>query len=296
MKTVFRLTTLFYAILLCTPSFAQKKTVTGFYISVQGDTVKGVFPNYSQWSNNPSEVEFAAAASVEPTTLTPQNCRNFVIEGHDEYLSYAGQRLVNPIYDNEVSKKRYSNLGDEQEEVVTFLRLVTRTPNCELYVFTDNKRPNFFYRLPGDSVVELKYKKYYFENQLDVSGFMRGYIAEITDYKGQLNSLFAEAIYRRKLTSALNTLPYAEDRLKMFLEQLFSTEPVKHKKKSCGGMDSFCRSFTQFCTCESRQIIQSCCQRIQFIHFPIAINRIHSSFKQKLRQIFFISATKSFSL
>src|SRR5688572_20007254 len=129
MKSVFNLATLIYGIMLCTPSFAQKKTVPGHYISLLGDTVKGEFSNYSEWSKNPSEVKFAAGTSVKPIRLTPQNCQKFVVEGHDEYLSYVGQRLVNPITDQQVLNKRYRNVTDEPEEVATFLRLVTRTPD-----------------------------------------------------------------------------------------------------------------------------------------------------------------------
>lgn len=221
MRSIFKLANLFYAILLCTPSFAQKKTASGFYISLQGDTVQGIFSSYSQWSKNPSAVEFATGTMVKPTLLTPQNCRKFVVEGYDEYLSYAGQRLVNPIYDYQVLNHQYSSVNDELEEVITFLRLVIRTPNCELYTFTDTKRTNFFYRLPGDSVVELKNKKYNVEGQINAS----------TEYKDQLNNLFTDAIYRRKLTSSLKTLPYMEEKLKSFFEQLFTAEAVKHKKK-----------------------------------------------------------------
>jgi hypothetical protein len=233
MKKFFILTALSYAILFCTPSFAQKKTIPGYYISVQNDTVKGTFSGYSQWSQSPSEVVFTPAGSGSTTKLTPQNCLNFILEGNDEYLSYTGQRLVNPIYDNEVITKRDSSFDDKKEEVITFLRLVTRTPVCELYVYADNKRTNFFYRLPGHSVVELRYKKYYDERQVNQFTVDReSHVNEITEYKDQLNDLFSEAINKRQLTSSLKSLTYTEDRLEMFLQELFAAEPVIHGQKN----------------------------------------------------------------
>jgi hypothetical protein len=221
--------------LSCTLSFAQKKTVPGLYISLQGDTVKGMFYNYMQWNKNPSEVEFTIAASAKSITLTPHNCQKLILEGYDEYLSYAGKRLINPITDYDVLDKHYSSFNDEMEEVVAFLRLVTRTPNCELYVLTDSKRINFFYMLPGSSPVELKYKKnYYVENVVDadIHEYEQSNIITTTEYKNQLNNLFPVIIEKRKLTGTLEKLLYTEDDLKKFFEQLFVGERVKHKQKN----------------------------------------------------------------
>jgi hypothetical protein len=214
MRSVFNTTVLAIALLFCTQSFGQKKTFPGFYVSTAGDTVTGTFINYSDWDKNPSDVDFAAT-SGKTTKLTPQNCRTFVVEGQDEYLSYVGKRLVNPIDDHEVLSRHHTNFGDEEEEVVTFLRLVARAPECELYVFTGSKRSNFFYRVPGSSAVELKFKKYYYLNYLvDVYEYQVGSIISSEDYKVQLNNVFAEAIYRRKLASSLKTLLYTETNVK----------------------------------------------------------------------------------
>jgi hypothetical protein len=233
MKTVFNLAFLLYGIMVCTPLFAQRRTVPGHYISLQGDTVKGMFLNYSEWSKNPSSVEFAPVGSLKPTMLTPQNCRQFVIEGYDEYVSFLGKRLVNPISDKKVLDKKYRSDADEPEEVATFLRLVTRTPGCQLYAFTDIKRTNFFYRLPGDSLVELRYKKHYFVYYLiDMYDQEVKNIITIPEYRKQLNNLFFETIGKRKLSGILKTLPYTEEKLQMFIEQLFPPELAKQKQKS----------------------------------------------------------------
>ena len=104
-------------------------------------------------------MEFTAGTSVKSIKLTASNCRKFAVEGYDEYMSYTGDRLLNPITDFDVLDKRYRSSDDEQEKLVAFLRLVTRTLSTELYVLTDSKRINFFYALPGSSPVELRYKK-----------------------------------------------------------------------------------------------------------------------------------------
>jgi hypothetical protein len=235
MKTVFNIAILFYGVLLCTPSFAQRKTVAGFYITTQGDTIRGAISNYSQWSKNPSKVEFVSATSGKPITLIPQDCKKVVIEGHDEYLPYTGQRLMNPIYDNHVASNNYSNPEDEKEDVNVFLRFVTKTTGCELYVLTDSKRTNFFYKLPGDTVVELKYKKYYLiSNIVDINTheYEVKNIVTISEYKDQINNLFAETIEKRKLSASLKLLSYTEDELKKFFENLFTVETIKNSRKN----------------------------------------------------------------
>jgi len=214
-----RISALAVAVLLCTISFAQKKAVSGYYLTLAGDTVKGVFPQYAQWNNNPSEVEFSTAGK-NTRMLTPSVCRKFVVDGYDEYVAYTGQRLVNPIEDGDVLNKNYSSYLDEVEQVTTFLQLVSRTPAGDLYAFNDNKRVNFYILLPGQALTELRYKKYYSQNQL----------TELADYKQQLNNLFADNIAQRKLSSSLEQLPYAEGELTAFLQAL--QPQVKQKQKS----------------------------------------------------------------
>lgn len=216
----FRLSFLPSLLLFCGLLNAQKKTVSGFYITLQGDTVKGTFAAYNQWSRNPSEVQFISNTS-KTISLSAQNSRKFVIEGYDEYLSYTGKRLLNPIEDQEVIKdKAYSSFDDQQAELTTFLRLVTRTTGAELYVFNDSKRLNFFYRLPNQPITELNYKKYYDQDRIN----------EVGEYKQQLNNLFSAAIKREKLTAVLESLPYNEEALEAFFEKLHPTQQAKPRQ------------------------------------------------------------------
>src|SRR5829696_1786557 len=228
MKTIIKLTGFAFAMFIWTNLSAQKKAVTGFYITLQGDTVRGIFPSYAQWNRNPAEVEFTSTTSLKSILLTPLMCRKFVVEGYDEYLSYSGQRLTNPIDDDEImGNYTNSSNSDEYGNIVTFLRLVSRTNGGELYFYKDGKRSNFYFRLNDKPLAELRYKKYY----------DKGQIREIAEYKQQLNNLFAETIEQRKLSSSLERLPYTEDELSVFLEALFPQEkaPVRRGKNPANG-------------------------------------------------------------
>ncbi len=190
----------------------QNRSFPGHYISVQGDKVLGNFPDYAQWTRNPERVDFVDHASGSTLVLTPDNCKGFVVDGHDEYISFSGQRLINPIEDIEVIRDRaYSSLHDTLAYIKTFLRLITRTGGYELYAFSDNIRTNFFYRQAGGSFEELKYKMYFDQNQ----------VREMAIYRQQLHNLFKDRIEKQNLERTLEKLVYREDRLKQFFEQLF---------------------------------------------------------------------------
>jgi len=213
-------------LLLCIQLQAQNKIFTGFYISNSGDTVKGHFPKYTQWAQNRVRVDFISANN-STIQLTPFNCFKFSIDNYDEYISYSGKRLINPIEDNTaIDNRGYFDFHDRDTITTIFLRLVTRTPKCEIYVLTDNIRTNFFYKLPGQQIQELKFKMYYDENNLH----------ELPEYRQQLNNLFAEEIPEKNLSKKLEELPYTEEAISEFIEKLFSIKNAKSisKDKSAG--------------------------------------------------------------
>jgi hypothetical protein len=221
----FQLLTTFAIFFFCNPIFAQKKTIPGYYITEQGDTVNGVFPKYAQWTKNPSHIEFIIDGATNQILLTPQNTRKFVVEGYDEYVSYTGKRLVNPIEDAVLIGGRSSvGSSDSSENVISFLRLVKRTTGGNLYILNDAQRTNFFYQLPGQPLTELRYKKSFSQNQ----------IIERADYRQQLNYLFAKIIVQKNLVSTLEKLPYDEKRLSSFFQVLFPAE-IRERKKQGGG-------------------------------------------------------------
>ena len=203
--------------------FAQDKTFTGFYITETHDTVRGSFPKYNQWSKNPDKVDFLPAGSSKFMQITPSNCLKFVIDNYDEYIAYVGKRLINPIDDNEAIENRGSFDYNYRDSITAvFLRLAIKTPQCSLFVLNDNIRTNLFYQLPGQPLQELKYKKYFDENNLH----------ELPEYRQQLNNLFPNEITEKKLSTELEQLTYSEDAVSEFLQKLFSVKKAKLSKRN----------------------------------------------------------------
>lgn len=213
---------LFCTILVCTCLNAQTKIIAGYYINSSGDTIKGSFPKYSQWSRSPDKVEFIPAGNSNSLQLTPANCLAFSLDNYDYYISYSGKRLINPIDDDAAinSIGYFFDAKDFDTTIVGFLRLVTKTPLCEIYVFNDHIRMNFFYKLPGQSIQELRYKKYFSDNSLH----------EMPEYRVQLNNLFSQEISKRELTSKLEKLSYTEEAIESFIRDLAGVPKPKTKK------------------------------------------------------------------
>jgi hypothetical protein len=209
-------------LLLCFALFCQQiiaqETFTGFYVTLEGDTVRGAFPKYNQSSKNPVKLQFTPGAGSKSIELNPLNCLKASITNYDEYLSYSGNRLINPTDDIiAMENQAYFSSRDSVGKVVTFLRLVIQTPRCSIYVLNDNIRTNFFYQLPGQPLQELRLKKYVEENK----------VAEIAEYRQQLNTVFGEEIERKHMSRALGELAYSEDALTQFVKRLFPVAKAK---------------------------------------------------------------------
>lgn len=192
--------------------FTQKKALPGYYITLQGDTVRGTFPYYAQWTKNPAQVDFIPTGETHQTELTPENTRQFTVNGYDEYVAYTGKRLVNPIDNNILLSETFlRGIDDESERITVFLRLVIATTGGNLYIFHDTKRMNFFYQATGQPVIELRYKK-----TLDLKQ-----ISEMPEYRQQLSAAFAAIIERKHLAEQLEKLKYTEQNLSSFFKTMF---------------------------------------------------------------------------
>lgn len=201
---------------------AQPIRVPGYYVTNEGDTVRGSFPAYSEWSRNPASVSFQPAGSEAIVELTPAGCRSFRVDGYETYRSYHGQRLVNPTEDFALLTGSNGNIPSGPENVYDsasiFLRLAAEVPAISLYMLRDRQRTNFFYALPGDTLVELRFKKY-LATSFDSTRVME--IREVADFRRQLDLLFHERILQKKLMPALERLAYSERELSSFLRRLF---------------------------------------------------------------------------
>jgi hypothetical protein len=205
-------------LLILKQATAQNKTFTGFYVNPAGDTVRGSFPKYNQSSKNPVKIPFTPNGSSTLMELNPLNCLSVSITNYDEYLSYSGNRLVNPTDDIlAMENQAYFTSRDSVANLQTFLRLVLQTPRCSIYEVNDNVRINFFYQLPGQPLQELRLKKYVEENR----------VRELAEYRQQLNTVFGEEIERKHMARALEDLAYSEDALSHFIRKLFSVPKSK---------------------------------------------------------------------
>ena len=212
-----------FSIISSSPLLAQSKTFPGFYISPAGDTIKGVFSDYKQWHKNPTRVAFIEAATSKQVILTPENSLKFIIDDNDEYVAYSGPRIEDPLEDlRVVNNKELSTTNYQYSNIVAFLRLLSRSKDAELYIFSDNRRMNLFYKLPGQPIAELKFKKIYKDNQ----------IYDIEDYKQQLSNLFAAQITDKNLSRSLERLGYKEKEMMQFFDDLFQTEKPKPRNKN----------------------------------------------------------------
>lgn len=218
MKTIF----LFCTLLFCICLNAQIKVISGYYVNTSGDTVKGSFPKYSQWSRNPDRVEFIPAGNSNILQLTPATCLAFSIDNYDDYVSYSGKRLINPIEDDAAINNNgyFFDSKDFDTTITCFLRLVIKTPLCEILVFNDRLRANFFYRLTGQPIQELRFKKYYSDNSLH----------EMPEYRAQFNNLFSKEISAKNLDKKLENLPYTEEGIENFISELSGGTKSKTKR------------------------------------------------------------------
>lgn len=236
MRIICYLNIVFYSLFFSVHLFAQEKVFSGSYQTEKGEKIEGVFTNYKQWDINPAQVNFTPTGASTATTLTPMNCRSFLVNGYDEYLSYSGKRLINPIGDvKKVMNYGNENANDQYADIATFLRLVIRTPSCELYILKDAVRTNFFLKLPDQNLIELRFKEYFDQVQ----------IKTMPEYRQQLQTLFSDSIEKQKLGRLLDNLPYAEETMRDFFSKLFLSgkKPVKENKQADGWIISGGASF-----------------------------------------------------
>ncbi len=200
--------------------YSQKKIFEGYYMAKNGDSVRGSFTNYTQWSKNPVRVQFLPATASVPVELTSENTMRFCIDNYDTYLSYTGQRMTNPAdFDQAVADKDTFGFKDHYQTISTFLRLVAKTGNLEIFALTDNIRTNYFFRLNKDPLQELKLKMYYDQNGVE----------EVAEYRQQLYNLFKNEIEKRNIVVDLASIEYTDESLSALLQKL---TPVSKWKKT----------------------------------------------------------------
>jgi hypothetical protein len=204
-----------FHLLACSAVLGQKKEFTGYYVNLQGDTIKGAL-NYRQWKFNPSEVEFRSNSSV--LMLTPQNAREFYTDGYETYISYKGSRLINPIESNGNPAKNDS--ASRFSELSAFLKLIYTSKEAKLFVYQDKERVNLYFQQPGGMITELLYKVYKTN-----AGFRSSPL-----FQQQLMNAFTEVILQRGMREDIATLKYDAAEVMHFFSNLFGKGTLPRKK------------------------------------------------------------------
>jgi hypothetical protein len=222
-----RLVLYFLTLLLTANVFAQKKSFPGYYIDKQNDSIRGIFSNYAQWSNSPSSVQFIPSGSSANIELTPENTSKFSIDNYDTYISFSGERLTNPIDPEQIFTYRdVYGFDDKYEHITGFLRLIAKTGNFEAYAYTDKLRTNFFYRLGSEPLKELRFKMYYYQNQL----------TEVNDYRQQLSTIFKDEVSKRNINVDFTKINYTEESIASLVQKLTPVEKRKKLKNPASGI------------------------------------------------------------
>ncbi|RYY89224.1 MAG: hypothetical protein EOO15_06815 [Chitinophagaceae bacterium] len=152
---------------------------SGYIVRADGDTVRGTFPGYRSRAFNPNEVSFNDGTGSRKYGVA--DLRSFTIDGGEEYRSYQGARITNPLV---VETTGLDQTAENFAPLSSFLRVFARASGYTFYVHNDLQRINFFYASAADTVTELKQWAYSAPNSLENS--------ESGIFRAQLTKLFGE--------------------------------------------------------------------------------------------------------
>src|SRR5436190_22582142 len=131
-------------IIISINSVSAQKNVKGYYVSVQGDTVKGTFLKYRVWDKNPAHVRFKNDHDKE-ILLSASEARMFQADGQYRYFSFEGYRHLN-------NKDQLS----DTVKVQAFLKLIFESADTRLFELKDTQRSNIYLQ-KDDVLTELLY-------------------------------------------------------------------------------------------------------------------------------------------
>ncbi|MEP7318889.1 MAG: hypothetical protein ABI921_09100, partial [Panacibacter sp.] len=225
MKPHYVASAMLFGIFLCYSSAntlkAQSKKVSGYYLNVPGDTVRGIFNDYKNWEKSPATIDFTTNTG-EVITLTTSNSKKVFIEGFDSYIPYNGNRLINPIDFSDAVHQEKDSLST-YSQVNSFVRIIFEGEIFSLLELQDNIRTNFFIMDDKGVITELLYKLY--RDKED-------HITGIDIYKNQLQAVIPELQGTDPgLRSALQNLNYEARSLISLFNRISKTNRLSTPKK-----------------------------------------------------------------
>ena len=203
---------------VCSIVVPAQTSFHGYFISPNGDTTRVSYPDYKQWNFNPQQIT-VQTGDGKTEVLTPENTREFVIDGYDTYVSRRFSRIANPI--TSINDFRVLSPDDSVEQVHGFLLYMTQAKGVRLYKYNDKRRENFFIEKEGEPLSELKFKIHVTDDLQAVDD---------NRYKQQLHVAFRESISANpSLQHRLNRLEYKEEKLEAFMRQVEGNKAAKKK-------------------------------------------------------------------
>jgi hypothetical protein len=200
---------------------AQKTNFTGYYITPEGQSISGKFPNYIDNAKTPLTVKFEDSASSRVIELSPSKCRSLVVEHFDRFIAFKGRRLSNPTEWRNIAL--HDENKDTFEEVSGFLRVLFDNEKLGLYQLIDNKRTNYYVSVNGKAPEELLYKV-----SLDEYGGVR----PSTVFKVQLIQMLKEyGSEDNRLESRMEGVTYSSKSLLALFQSITGSLPPKEKRK-----------------------------------------------------------------
>jgi len=187
----------------------QRKNVPGYYLTRNSDTVRGTFISYADRDFNSDKIAFLQQEGKKEEMLTPDNCVSLHIEGYDDYISFTGERLINPtslstaIHEPDSAKK--------YEPVKTFLRILFKNEKFLLLKYKDKLRSNYYVQKYNEPPTELIFYQYN-----DFSGS----VVEKNIFRNQLQHLVIDYILsNQQIMNDLESLSYNDANLVGFLSK-----------------------------------------------------------------------------
>lgn len=156
MKPLFVILIVFLLPLAC---FAQPTYIAGYVLKSNGDTVKGYikYPNYAAWAACPKYIEFKLDRhDREALRFDPHTIREFHIDGHETYITYAGWVSA----DGNVFPMTGFKLDTSKKLDTIFLKQVTTGKFLTLYYHNDKFKTRFFIS-ENNGPKELEYHLYF---------------------------------------------------------------------------------------------------------------------------------------
>jgi hypothetical protein len=145
--------------------FGQSSLRPASIVKMTGDTISG-FVRYEGWTKSPTSVQFKNNLNeTRFETLTPKQILGFSVNGVEAFVSYTGPVSTNKIEGPEIPYFRDTTV----KSVSVFLSVVTKGANVELLAHRDEVKTAYFIKDKNEVPVELKFYRYYNDNDRVVS-------------------------------------------------------------------------------------------------------------------------------